>query len=141
MIRRPPISTRTDTLFPTTTLFQSPDIGDLDDLAPAALVLVILVGHGPDGVVMVARIDGVDRDDRQIAQILASVRGERQLCRALGLRQRLLAENIRDFVLRDRDHAERAGRERIADSLDPLCARCRAAARTPGAPPKTGRAP
>src|SRR3546814_15753484 len=40
---------------------------------------------------------------------------------------------MRDFVLRDRDHAERAGRERIADSLDHLGARCRAAARKLGA--------
>src|SRR3546814_5990838 len=96
MIRRPPSSTHTDPLFPYTTLFRSPprlaveravgpdieaDIGDRDDRAPAALVLGILVGHGPDGVVMVARIDGVDRDDRQIAQILASVRGDRKSTR------------------------------------------------------------
>src|SRR3546814_8464921 len=30
MIRRPPRSTRTDTLFPYTTLFRSPDAGDLE---------------------------------------------------------------------------------------------------------------
>src|SRR3546814_3693439 len=38
MIRRPPRSTRTDTLFPYTTLFRSqahPEIGDRDDLADA----------------------------------------------------------------------------------------------------------
>src|SRR3546814_16766773 len=33
MIRRPPRSTRTDTLFPYTTLFRSPGLGDLDALA------------------------------------------------------------------------------------------------------------
>src|SRR3546814_3199349 len=32
MIRRPPRSTRTDTLFPYTTLFRSPDVETVDDL-------------------------------------------------------------------------------------------------------------
>src|SRR3546814_18943795 len=110
MIRRPPSSTHTDPLFPYTTLFRSPprlaveravgpdieaDIGACDDRAPAALVLGILVGHGPDGVVMAARIDQVDRDDRQLAQNLASHRGERPPSRPLRLRQRLLSAHLR----------------------------------------------
>src|SRR3546814_9744631 len=36
MIRRPPRSTRTDTLFPYTTLFRSPGVGDRRRARPAA---------------------------------------------------------------------------------------------------------
>src|SRR3546814_6170702 len=36
MIRRPPRSTRTDTLFPYTTLFRSPKEGATSEMAPAA---------------------------------------------------------------------------------------------------------
>src|SRR3546814_20677109 len=55
MIRRPPRSTRTDTLFPYTTLFRSAD----GELAPGQLVDLLLqlaaalgevVGHAPEGV-------------------------------------------------------------------------------------------
>src|SRR3546814_11205476 len=55
MIRRPPRSTRTDTLFPYTTLFRSAD----GELAPGQLVDLLLqladalgevVGHTPEGV-------------------------------------------------------------------------------------------
>src|SRR3546814_9949091 len=41
MIRRPPISTRTDTLFPYTTLFRSED----HRVAGSRLDLVVVVGH------------------------------------------------------------------------------------------------
>src|SRR3546814_1885735 len=44
MIRRPPISTRTDTLFPYTTLFRSPDIGEA--ILVEALVVVVIGGVG-----------------------------------------------------------------------------------------------
>src|SRR3546814_13396836 len=43
MIRRPPRSTRTDTLFPYTTLFRSRDAGRLRPMKP--LPLVALVGN------------------------------------------------------------------------------------------------
>ena len=43
------------------------DVGDRDDRVPAALA----VGLGPDRVVMVARVLGIDRDDRQMRQVLA----------------------------------------------------------------------
>src|SRR3546814_8631535 len=51
MIRRPPRSTRTDTLFPYTTLFRSAfriDVGDLDEeIEPAVgIVAVACFGHG-----------------------------------------------------------------------------------------------
>src|SRR3546814_3897062 len=39
------------------------DIGDRDDRPETALVAGLLVGEGPDGVVMVARVERVDRDD------------------------------------------------------------------------------
>src|SRR3546814_8505969 len=50
MIRRPPRSTRTDTLFPYTTLFRSPDLGRsadrLHDRAPFHLVRSPASRHG-----------------------------------------------------------------------------------------------
>ena len=46
------------------------DVGDGDDRVPAAL-LSLVVRRGPDGVVMVAGIGGVDGDDRQMSQVLA----------------------------------------------------------------------
>src|SRR3546814_7912949 len=47
MIRRPPRSTRTDTLFPYTTLFPSPDIQQVMAIALAALTLLGLGIFGP----------------------------------------------------------------------------------------------
>src|SRR3546814_5497275 len=82
---------------------------------------------------MVARVDRVDRVDRQVAQILAPVGGQRQLRRPLGLGQHLLAEDMRNFVAGDRDHAERARRKGVPDTLDHLGAGRRAATRKLGA--------
>src|SRR3546814_15606849 len=59
MIRRPPRSTRTDTLFPDTTLFRSAAVGTVRDLDPKAehvaelalqrldIRMGVLMGHGP----------------------------------------------------------------------------------------------
>src|SRR3546814_148249 len=44
MIRRPPRSTRTDTLFPYTTLFRSVVLDPLDDLEAAGLKILHAVG-------------------------------------------------------------------------------------------------
>src|SRR3546814_13304255 len=54
MIRRPPISTRTDTRFPYTTLFRS-EIArvDLDDAAAALLAIALLV----DAATLEAQVD------------------------------------------------------------------------------------
>src|SRR3546814_2449348 len=41
MMRRPPRSTRTDTLFPYTTLFRSGRVVEVDGLAPIAVALVL----------------------------------------------------------------------------------------------------
>src|SRR3546814_14377235 len=51
MIRRQPISTRTDTLFPYTTLFRSFRFADrLADIAPAGLDRVFFTGSGSESV-------------------------------------------------------------------------------------------
>src|SRR3546814_18616870 len=80
MIRRPPRSTRTETLFPYTTLFRSHVVGDVGDghqQVPAAGILRIVVGLGEDGIVEIARIGAVDGDQRQVAQILAAAEWRR----------------------------------------------------------------
>ena len=67
---------------------------------------------------MVARVLGVDRDDRQMRQVLALA--ERQLRHAMRLVDRLLREFVAQAVLVDRDQAEAARRERIAEHrIDP----------------------
>src|SRR3546814_12576163 len=69
MMRRPPISTRTDTLFPYTTLFRS---------AAPALLRRVPVGHGPDGGILSA-----DRAQRVPGACLAGgpPDASRQACR------------------------------------------------------------
>src|SRR3546814_4518242 len=57
MIRRPPISTRTDTLFPYTTLFRSGDarLGHFEQSAADAVAVAnahLLVGQAVDGEVL-----------------------------------------------------------------------------------------
>src|SRR3546814_17077328 len=48
MIRRPPISTRTDTLFPYTTLFRSPEIINERIAGPRVLIVIapVTIGGG-----------------------------------------------------------------------------------------------
>src|SRR3546814_9786094 len=48
MIRRPPISTRTDTLFPYTTLFRSSHFSNGRNLCVEGLPIVSLGNRGPD---------------------------------------------------------------------------------------------
>src|SRR3546814_10880989 len=73
MIRRPPRSTRTDTLFPYTTLFRSPIslgaadersfVGELDEVRisriarPAALIYADALGQGPGDKLVVLGAD------------------------------------------------------------------------------------
>ena len=76
---------------------------------------------------MIARVAGVDRDDRQVAQILAVILAERQLGRTLRFLNRLWREGVGDAVLVDRDQAERLGGERIAQDIGNLDARARTA--------------
>src|SRR3546814_13243873 len=60
MIRRPPRSTRTDTLFPYTTLFRSAEIGDLADR---------LHHHARDLAVGVEREGHIGGLDRRIVEV------------------------------------------------------------------------
>ncbi len=69
---------------------------------------------------MVARVDGIDGDDRQLAQILAPVGGERKFRCRPGLGERFAVEDVRNLMPRDRDHAQRLRREGIADTVDDL---------------------
>src|SRR3546814_12045048 len=80
MIRRPPRSTRTDTLFPYTTLFRSADV---EGALRKALSELVEAGAG--------RHRGGDRDDRFVVLGLGDEAGgedvliARRLGRALGL--------------------------------------------------------
>ena len=73
---------------------------------------------GPDRIVMVARVLGIDRDDRQVRQVLALA--QRQLRDAVRLVDRFVREFGAQPVLVDRDQREAARRERVAEhGVDP----------------------
>ena len=85
-----------------------------------------VVGFGKDRVVVVARVLGVDGDERQLAQVLAAL----EACglHAVGLGQHLLGEIVRDAVLVDRDERDGLGFGRIADAgRDPRAGQAEAA--------------
>ena len=92
------------------------DIRNRDHRLPPAGIGGIVVGGGPDRIVMVARIRRVDRDDGQRTQILAVVAQRLcgDTCRFL---QRLGLELVGDLVAVDRDQREAARGERIAQPL------------------------
>src|SRR3546814_5281490 len=72
MIRRPPGSTRTDTLFPYTTLFRSVDPGDFHELLIAQIVAKA-DHHARDGVAAhgdAILADGEDMFDQVVAEQL-----------------------------------------------------------------------
>src|SRR5262249_37002984 len=90
------------------------DVGDRNDRLPAARVARVVVPARPDGIVMVARIGRVDRDDRDVGQTLALAEiGTR---RPLRLFQNRVREFVRYAVLVDGDQAEAARCERIAEN-------------------------
>ncbi len=90
------------------------DVGDGDDRVPAA----VLARARPDGIVVVARVDRVDRDDRQVGQVLALA--EWLVRDPLGFFDRLGAEGVGQAVLVDGDEAEAARRKGVAeDRVDP----------------------
>ena len=93
------------------------DIGDRDDRLEAAFIGRVFVRRGPDGVVMVAGVDRVDRDDRQMAQILALVLMQWQLRRGNRFFLHRFGEDMRDAMLVDRDQAEAARGEGIAQNV------------------------
>src|SRR3546814_9344122 len=63
MIRRPPRSTRTDTLFPYTTLFRSGCVVGRGGLDGPAVALAGLPSQGADGLAGVAPARGCEQDD------------------------------------------------------------------------------
>ncbi len=83
------------------------DVGDRDDEVPAAAVLWVEVRLGPHRVVEIAGVAAVDRDQRDIAQIGSSGRGDRQ-CR-LGFGERRGRKFGRDVIGGNRQQAYRAG--------------------------------
>src|SRR3546814_20716396 len=96
------------------------DIGDRDDRPETALVAGLLVGDGPDGIVMVARVDRVDGDDRQVTQIFQPLRSERHLRPLLRLRERFGAQHLRNLVPRARNHAPPTWRQATPATVDQL---------------------
>src|SRR3546814_5422975 len=72
MIRRPPISTRTDTLFPSTTLFRSRSNGtttNREPTVPAALQAISRSQYGQ--VVRFAGVNSLIPDTRAAARVLS----------------------------------------------------------------------
>src|SRR3546814_4019695 len=67
MIRRPPRSTRTDTLFPYTTLFRSGGLGGLGGLGAGAILGAAAQG-GTAGVVQLQQVAQVDQRQQAVAQ-------------------------------------------------------------------------
>src|SRR3546814_10396080 len=68
MIRRPPRTTRTDTLFPDTTLFQSLRLPLAPDSVTSAKLFVVAPGDGParqDFTIAVRALDDDPRGDRE----------------------------------------------------------------------------
>ena len=97
------------------------DIGNRDDQMPAAGVLPIGVGLGPDGIVKIARVAAVDRHQRQAAQIRPALNADRRCRRRLC--QRLMGKLGRDVVGRDRQQADRLRRRSRTQPLDDAGAR------------------
>ncbi len=100
------------------------DVGDRDEGVETAL----LVRLGPDRVVVIARVRGIDRDDGKMPQVLALVVAERHFRGSLGLGNGLVVEVVGNAVLVDGDQAEGFGRQRLAEHLGDLDGRTRGAA-------------
>src|SRR3546814_16543292 len=105
MIRRPPRSTRTDTLFPYTTLFRSPQItGFLLLLFPAEPVPVPRAGGRARSLCGQARAGGIRRSRRHIVRLLLPHHrrdAARRACRVPTLdvvREQIGRESVRERV-------------------------------------------
>ncbi len=73
------------------------DVRDSDDRLEAALVIRIIVRLGPHRIIMIARIGWVDRDDREMPQILTPFT-QRQLRNLHCLFERFIGEGMRQPV-------------------------------------------
>ena len=79
--------------------------GHPDDMA--AGIAGLIVGHGIDGIIAVARINGVDGDQGQIAQILAARHAHRR--GLVGLGNHRIGELVGDAVLVNGNQADGPG--------------------------------
>src|SRR3546814_2406722 len=86
MIPRPPRSTRTDPLFPYTTLFRSPDVGLVERAVVAAPAIALVDGAVPVELVIPCRCPG------------------RRLHREFGAGMELVAARARHGVDRSEEH-------------------------------------
>ena len=96
-------------------------IGDGDDADPATGISGRNVGSGPDRVIVVAGVDGVDGDQRDMRQVFAS--GWGQLGQVVQLTQHPVGELIRDAVRVHRNQADLALVQGVPQPLDNSCAR------------------
>jgi len=96
------------------------DVGDGDPDDPPAFIFRILVARRIDGVVVVARIGGVDGDEGDLAQVLAPLQSRQGLI--LGLAFDRFGEARRDAVGVDGDQGGGAGIILLADVLKDLAA-------------------
>src|SRR3546814_5598879 len=75
MIRRPPRSTRTDTLFPYTTLFRSPMMMTAAGTVPPAKVLVMGAGvAGLQAIATAKRLGAVVRSEEHTSELQSLMR-------------------------------------------------------------------
>ena len=91
---------------PSGTLVGGGDVGDGHPDDEAALVGLVVVGMGVDGVVVVAGVHRVDGHERQVAQVLAARKG--RFDGGLGLGFGGFGEARRDTVAVDGDQRGRA---------------------------------
>jgi len=90
------------------------DIGNRDD----CLESPCSIRFGPYGVIVVACIRRIDRDNRNVTQILALRFAQRKFCSARRFIEHGFRKHMRNSVLGNRDEAETPRRQRIAHNLD-----------------------
>ena len=88
-----------------------------DDCLISARIALVLVGRGPDRIVMVARIDRVNRHDRQVTQILALVLMQRQGRDDQRIILHPVAKDVGNAMFVNGDQAEAARRKGIAQYI------------------------
>ena len=92
------------------------DIGNRDPKDMTAGVLGVLIGMRVTGVVMIARVRGVDRYEGQVAQVLAAFQPGG--LGAVGLCDHLVGEGFGNAVLMDRDQGHGLRRRGVAQPVD-----------------------
>src|SRR3546814_3905729 len=74
MIRRPPRSTRTDTLFPYTTLFRSLRLNDADKGRYGAIYAALRDQKWMDAKAMIGALDAQDRSEEHTSELQSLMR-------------------------------------------------------------------